>query len=550
MKSPKIRNRVVTWFFTVIILTQSLYSSIGASDIAWDDSNLAGMEQVIQDIESSAFMPEYPKGYETFKWLNKKETDPFVVSVGTSMSQTHQSDNTVSDRSIRTALQSVMKKLPLKKAVAWLKSPDRLWYVLRSLPKFVCANGHIIDPAAFDPKKDSKKIDDMFEDIASNRLGNELKLHICPECLDAITQEQAKPVPVFTLAHEDAMIAQINHLHVSEQVGCGMGLPNVRLSLEAADVMVPNSTELSKRELEKQANFINKLGNPLLFFHHYSNPQQIPDLFEKPEHIDWFANYCVEVLKLSPQISHVCPISQPVGFAFRVGRGTLPPFARTIDQEKYLKNIVNAQVAVSKKIKEHNENIKVLVSHQWKSMKPMHGSMIDPRRGLETAICKIAHTMYNGKFVSLMKPHMKHFDGIALSIYPALRFNLWVAEGDNTGGKVDYEAALEAIVETSKAFPDKDIYVVETGCNTADDDTKRKFIDMTLYACKVAREMDIPVKGVYFWGITNDKDFYSEWNSAPGSTHFGPFDRLDTANPTGSINAAGKYLKSILSPSN
>ena len=154
---------------------------------------------------------------------------------------------------------------------------------------------------------------------------------------------------------------------------------------------------------------------------------------------------------------------------------------------------------------------------------------------------------YNGTFVRLIKPFEKHFDGIALSIYPPIHFNLWNPEGSNCSGIIDAKSTLEAIVATSKAFPGKDIYITETGCNTPNPQTKKDFIDMTLYACKLARDKGIPVKGIYFWGHTNDPLFYSEWNSAPGTTHFAPFDTLETTNPTASINASGIHIKEIIS---
>lgn len=543
MKSRTMRYRGQKCCMVMLIMSQFLYVSSMERVAEYDPS---GLLAYFKDFEIDP--PAFLDGAQSYKDLNSDTIKPFVVGVGTSMSQTHQVENTVSDSFIRSALQSVVKKLPVKKAEAWLKSPDRIWYILRSLPEYSCENGHVTDPVKLDLVADSGKITAMLTDMAHHRVGSALTITHCPDCQAPVT-ERVKVVPVFTKSHQEAMLEQVRHLHIFDQFGYKMGLPGVRISLEAADVMVSGSTELSTRKLAEQALFINSFGNPLLFFHHYANPQTIPDLFEKPEHAMWFARYCVEVLKLSPQVTHVCPMSQPLGFAFRVVRGTLPPFKRDIDQEKYVQNIVNAQVVASQEIKKLNKDIQVLVSHQWKSMKPKHTSLADPRRAFEIGICKIADKMYNGKFIALIKPHMKHFNGIALSIYPALHFNLWAPEGDNIAGKIDFEAALEALVETSKAFEGKDIYVVETGCNTADNDTKRQFIDMTLYACRIARDKGIPVKGVYFWGITNDKDFYSEWNSAPGSTYFGPFDRLDVANPLGSINAAGQHLKYILSPS-
>ena len=136
--------------------------------------------------------------------------------------------------------------------------------------------------------------------------------------------------------------------------------------------------------------------------------QSIPNLFEKEEHARWFANYCAQVVASSPQITHVCPISQLVAFGTRVKRQMLPPFQAAVDQEVYFNNIVQAHIQAYKKIKAINPNIQVLVSHQWKPMKPKHG-LTDPRGMLEALICKIASRMYNGKFVSLYATPYRSF---------------------------------------------------------------------------------------------------------------------------------------------
>lgn len=500
----------------------------------------------------SAKKPEgqkFPSGKESYQLLNSDSENPFAMSVGAAMSQTHETQNTVHPESVLSEIQNVVKKLSLEKSTAWLKDKERRWFILRSLPKYICENGEEIDPEKLDPIADSHTVNNILEGLAHRRHHKDFaNLEKISDVEGNVVKINKKNAPEFDDAHKQAMISQLQALHVNDQDACLKGdLSNFRLSLEAADVLKEESDQIDPKKLEMQADFINKIGNPLLFFHHYANPISKSHLFEDKKDSKWFANYCAQVLKLSPQVTHVCPISQPVGFSFRVKRETLPPFHTNIDQAKYLENITDAQVQAARAMKAVSPQVKVLVSHQWKSMKPLHTGMVDPRRALELGICKIANKMYNGKFVELITPHAKEFDGIALSIYPAIRFNLWVPDGDNCAGKIDYDASLEAIVETSKAFPGKDIYVVEAGCNTKDPEIKRQFIDMMLHACKVARDKGISVKGLYLWGENNDKDFYSEWNFARGTTDFAPFDKLDPENPIGSINAGGIYIQHILS---
>ena len=65
------------------------------------------------------------------------------------------------------------------------------------------------------------------------------------------------------------------------------------------------------------------------------------------------------------------------------------------------------------------------------------------------------------KFVQLLQPHTDSFDGIALSIYPAMYFDTITPCGNNCTGKLDPESALEAIVQAHNAFPDKEIHIIE-----------------------------------------------------------------------------------------
>ncbi len=481
---------------------------------------------------------------ETFSALNQAE--PFVISFGTSMSQTHQTQNTAHPSYMKQRLK--IEALKSNNPRAYLGHKDRIGYVLRTLPVLLCQNCNIeIDPTTLNLKTDHILIGNLVDQLTKNINNDHSTFTNCPFCKSTQLIEKPKKEVTLTETHKAAMIAQINHLQVKEQSGClKHHLPNYRISLEACDVLYNNSTELDPEKIKSQAQFIKQMGNPLLFFHHYANPQAIPDLFEKKEHAEWFANYCAKMIEACPNVSHVCPISQPVAFSQRVSRGTLPPFSCSITQKEYLKNINHAQILACKSMKKINPKLKVLVSHQWKPFKPYH-SMLSPWYALESLICSIADRMYNQSFVSMMQNNIDNFDGIALSVYPCLKFNGWIPQGNNCAGYFSDDDALEAIMAIHQAFPNKDIYIVETGCNTPNDQKKREFIDMTLQVCKIARDKGIPIKGVYFWGHTNDQDFYTEWNLQPGSTHFGPFEKLDPSNPIGSINAAGLYIKEILS---
>ena len=326
-------------------------------------------------------------------------------------------------------------------------------------------------------------------------------------------------------------------------------IPNARLSIEISDILKSGTTEIDESKLDRMVVFINKIGNPIIFFHHYANPQALPNLFEKEEHAKWFANVCAKIIEKLPNITHVCPISQPTGFMFRVIRNQdLPPFEYGIDQDKLLKNIMKASALAAQKMREvrnkfaNGVKLNVLVSHQWKMMVPKH-SYYDPRYALEVLVTTIADKMYNGKFVNAVQPYLDKFDGIALSVYPALKFDMWKPDGSNIAGAVDYQGSLGAVVETSKAFPGKDIYIVEAGCNNADEKIKKEYIDMMLCVCARARQAGIPVKSLFFWAITNHPDFYMEWNTPKGTTHFGPFDGMEVS----SINASGRYMKDIIS---
>ncbi len=490
----------------------------------------------------------FPSAKETFKYLNQDPENPFVVSFGMSEAQaSFQSlDNTANPQFILTKLQKMAQKESNPRA--WLENKDRIWYILRSLPKIQCKQcGVIIDPETFDLKRDHVLITSILDDIAANKNALMLSMTKCPSCNSNKIITLPKQYPKLTEYHQKAIISQIDALGIFKQLGCQKKyhLPCYRYSLESSNILKDNSLDIDQTKLDKLAQFIKDLGDPIIFLHNYTNPLAIPNLFEEAEHINWFANYCAQVIKAFPNVTHVCPIVQPIAFAYRVGRNhNLPPFAINIGLNDYLSNIVKADIEACKKIKQINPAIKTLVSHQWKIMRPKH-SFYDFRWSLEKFVCGLADYMYNQKFVALFKPYSDYFDGISLSLYPPLEFNGWTPEGDNVSGVIDLEAALQAIMEIHKAFPNKDIYIGETSCNVFEPKKQREFIDMTLYACKLARDKGVPVKGVYFWSHSND--FYSEWNKPPHSTNLAPFNQLRIDNPFEYMNAAGKYIHEILS---
>lgn len=493
---------------------------------------------------ASVFCSESPKAAQSYAKLNENTANPFVVSIGTSRSQTGDSESTAHPDYIRQQLQTLAKKNDNPRN--YLSHPDRIGYVLKVLPVISCSHCHQqTNPAKL---TEQTLIDGLLDNVAENKDANKLTITKCPHCHNTSIVEQPRKQNILTPAHQQAMIDQLTCLGVKNQPACAtQGLPSYRISLEACDVLAQNSCKVDPKKLQDQAHFLQKLGNgnSIIFAHHYANPQSKPNLFENKEDAEWFANYCAQLIAASPQITHACPISQPVAFCHRVTRGTLPPFTCSVSKDEYLENITQAQVLACKKMKAVNPNLKVLISHQHKPFKPMHG-YLDPRTALEWLVCKIADRMYNGDFIKMLTPHQEHFDGIALSIYSAVQFNLWAPVGSNCGANFSLDNAVECIMHMHNAFPNKEIWIVETGCNSTDPETKKAFIDMTLHACVIAREQGANVKGVYFWGQTNDPEYYSEWNMVPGSTNFGPFDKLDTTNPSGSINPAGLYLQEIL----
>ncbi len=493
---------------------------------------------------ASTFADICPPAKQTYIELNQKA--PFVISFGCSMSQTHHTANTIHPDWLSQKIQNLA--MESNNSLEFLIHKNHIGYVMRALPDSICSTCHtIIQPTKLHLINDKEFIKKLLIDASHQKNESKLTLTQCPLCSGKLIEQNRKEITL-TQSHQQAMIDQINYLGVKNQIACtNFNLPTYRFSIEAADVLKQNSTEIDPLKMAHQANFIAQMGNPLMFLHHYAHPQTISDLFEKSEHAAWFANYCTEIIKACPNVTHICPISQPVALSHRVTRSTLPPFKTNISQAAYLNNINQAQVLACQEMKKINPNLKVLMSHQWKPFKPYH-SMLSPWYALEKLACMFADKMYNGDFVRIFAPHQDIFDGIALSVYSALSVDKWIPVGNNCDGIFNKEDALEAIMQTHYAFPKKDIYIIEAGCNTKDPENKKAFIDMMLHVCKIAQNRGVNIKGLYFWGHTNDPEFYYEWNFQPESTHFAPFDLLDPQNPEGSVNAGGVYLKEILKP--
>lgn len=79
--------------------------------------------------------------------------NPFTMSVGTSMSQTHVTDNTVSPKFVRKKLYEIAQKKGKEAAKSWLRAENRYWYLLRSMQVYGCVNGHEIDSGAMKDQK-------------------------------------------------------------------------------------------------------------------------------------------------------------------------------------------------------------------------------------------------------------------------------------------------------------------------------------------------------------------------------------------------------------
>jgi beta-glucosidase/6-phospho-beta-glucosidase/beta-galactosidase len=492
-------------------------------------------------------LTNFPPAKQTYLDLNEQEN--FVVSMGISLSQTKPSQNTIHPEFVDQTIQSLMKKS--KDPLTFLQDSERIWYVLNRFKTIECHQCQKTFSAKdiYDDRPyyhDKRILNNFIKDLVNQGDAQELTATKCPNCRSKDIIVTKKEVTEFTPEHHKALVKQIDFLGLKEQLGAKK-LPPYRLSLEASEVMKTNSTELDPEKINQQATWLKQLGNPFTFFHHYSNPQTIPNLFQEEWHTEWFATYCAEVTKASPGLKYFCPISQPIAYAFRLARqNNLPPFFSELSPSDLFKNVIKAHIAAHDAIKRVNPQAEIFISHQYKPFIPVHTNPFDPRHHLEKFICSKAHEYYNQAFFNELKKYENKFDGLALSVYPPVKFDLWHAIGDNCSGKIDERYSLECIMKMHEAFPSKKIFIVETGCNNPNPEVRKKFMDMTISICLQARKLGANVCGVYFWGQTNDSDFYLEWNSPRGSCNFGFFDKLDAQNPTSSVNDAGLYLKEIL----
>jgi hypothetical protein len=490
-----------------------------------------------------------------FQELNQEA--PFVVSFGVAKSQIHDSNNTINPIFVAEQLQKMAQKA--KDAYKFLMHPEHIGYLLCALSIYKCTNcNKVIDPRTLNPKNElaQPQIEKIVKELCNNLHEKTLTLKTCPLCETGLLEKLSPEFMKFTEEHKQAMRAQIDWLGVTNQLACTkFKFPNYRFDVELSD-MCDQEGNIDQEKLNIEAKFVKELSNPFLFAHHYTNPLCKPDLFENQETVHWFVNTVAQVVDRMDNITHFCPISQPTAFANRIYRATLPPFEpcdKTVNLNTYLENITAAQKLVCQKIKSNRiakglAPLKVFMSHQWKIFRPQH-SFTSPWYLLEKLICNIANSKYNGAFVKMFSECRDLFDGIALSVYPCVKFNGWIPNGDNCAGAYSEEDAFDTIMAVHTQFPEKEIFIVETGCNTNDPEIKEGFIDMTLRVCKRARAMGAKISGVYFWGHANGSS-YREWNIVPTPENkpcFGPFETLDPKiQPQLAANPAGLCLKRLL----
>jgi len=485
---------------------------------------------------------QYPAAKESFQTSCAKQ--PFTIgpSFGLSQTQYHTAPTIYNPGHMQRLLykEASKKQNPLR----WLQKQK--WYALTSLPAIHCKNCQ--KKISFDNLNtlDETTQQHLLQNLADNMQDEAYTITQCPYCSSNNVTTKPQSFPAFTPKHQDALVKQVQNLNVFKQLDNKEQLPVCRISLEISDLLKEGSDQIDYQKLANISKLLKKLKNPLVFIHHSTNPVVKPYLFDNKEDIDWFAHLCQEIIKACPTITHVCPINQPMSFALRVPRSMQPPFSTSLQRYEYINNLAEAQKQATLAMKKVRPNIKVLVSHQWKPFSSKHG-FFDYRYILEKVASSIAHKMYNHRFIKTFQDQKDLFDGIALSIYPRLHCDGKTIVGDNCSGIIDPIATINIVMQVHETYPDKPIYIVETGCNSTDPEHKKSFVDMTLHVCRIAHDMNIPVKTCFFWGLTNDMNFYREWNKAPGSTNFGFYETLNPDNPISSINPYGNYLKSVIS---
>jgi len=151
-----------------------------------------------------------PSGKTTYKRLNLDRKKPFVVSFGTSISQTDFNlPNTVNPKWIAQQLHSLTKKQV--KQFEWLKEPNRIWYLLRSLPNISCSSClKNLNTNDLDPLTDEKIIDSLIKNLIENINETQFIITMCPYCLSKDIKTTQKSYPHFTNDHKKCCLNKWN----------------------------------------------------------------------------------------------------------------------------------------------------------------------------------------------------------------------------------------------------------------------------------------------------------------------------------------------------
>src|SRR5690554_5034028 len=81
----------------------------------------------------------YLDGKKSYQYLMNNGS--FAMSIGTSVSQTHLSDNTVNPLFVRKKMLEIAQKMGEQEGRKWLTSEDRIWYLLHGMPTYACECG-------------------------------------------------------------------------------------------------------------------------------------------------------------------------------------------------------------------------------------------------------------------------------------------------------------------------------------------------------------------------------------------------------------------------
>lgn len=485
----------------------------------------------------------YQPAATSLKNIKQKKNFTIGPSFGLPQTQYHTAATCYNPNNIRALLHTEAKKQ--KKPYQWLCK--QRWYVISSLPDMTCHSCK--KKVNFLNCKDLPKSaqDNLLLNVTSNLFNpdlHEITITECPYCQSNNIKTSKHQYKELNKHRKNAINKQLKHLLIDKQHTSDK-TPVSRVSVEIADLLHPGTDHINQAKLKELASFIKECGNPILFIHHSTNPASKTYLFDHPDDAEWFANISAQIAEACTTVTHVCPMNQPLAVALRVPRGHQPPFKSSLHHKEFVNAVEKAHLLAAQAVKRVRPDIKVLISHQWKLFYPQHSGK-NWQYIIEKLGCKIAHRIYNKRFIQMCNKHKDVIDGIALSTYPRIYCNKATVVGDNCTGILDPESVLYSLYNVHKSFPDKDIYLVETGCNTTNQEVKKAFIDMTLHVCNIAHDMNIPIKTCLFWGLNDDPYFYREWNKAPGSTHFGFYKDLNIKNPTLSITPYGAYLRETI----